>query len=83
MAIFRCTGLVVLAMSTLCGGELTGHAIVTKRLTKKAPSAAPYNLRGVSAPAASDKPETEFDRMVVILEGASKLPSKPPETLVI
>jgi len=82
MAILRSTLLVAFAISALYGGDLTGHAIVTKRLTKKAPPAAQYNLRGVPAPSASEKVESEFDRMVVILEGV-KSPPKPPENLTI
>jgi plastocyanin len=65
-------------------GSVFGHAIVTKRLTKKTVSPAVYNLRGI-APAASPRdsePVNEYDRMVVILEGGSQ-PSKPPITAVL
>jgi plastocyanin len=66
-------------------GDIQGHAIITKRLTKKALSPVVYNLRGAvpgpSAPSQSD-PASEFDRLVVVLEGAGSRP-KPPETVVI
>jgi plastocyanin len=66
-------------------GEVQGHAIITKRLTKKALSPIVYNLRG-AAPAPSAPPKSdaasEFNRLVVILEGGAPH-SKPPETVVI
>src|SRR6202453_2175240 len=62
-------------------GDVSGHAFVTKRLTKKVLSPIVYNLRGTAAPAARPaRPESpavnEYDRMVVILEGG-KLPPRP------
>src|SRR5277367_2407901 len=65
-------------------GSVTGHAIVTKRLTKKTVSPAVYNLRGATAATAprDPGPVNEFDRMVVILEGGSPAP-KPPITVVL
>ena len=59
-------------------GDVTGHAIITKRLTKRALSPIVYNLRGTAAPAAprDTDPLNEFDRMVVILEGGKLRP--PP-----
>lgn len=68
----------------LWAGSISGHAIVTKRLTKRTASPIVYNLRGAApatAPRDSD-PVNEFDRMVVILEGGSQ-PSKPPLTAVL
>jgi plastocyanin len=68
----------------LWAGSISGHAIVTKRLTKRTASPIVYNLRG-AAPAAAPRdsdPVNEFDRMVVILEGGSQ-PSKPPLTAVL
>lgn len=66
-------------------GDVQGHAIITKRLTKKALSPIVYNLRGAvtpsSAPAQSDA-ANEYSRLVVMLEGGSER-SKPPESLVI
>lgn len=67
-------------------GDLTGRVLITKRLTRKAVSPPPYEMRGMamattSEPEASSL-ETEFDRTVVILEGKS-LQSKPPVTTVM
>jgi len=66
-------------------GDVQGHAIVTKRLTKKALAPVVYNLRGVvpapSVPSQTD-PANEFDRMIVVLEGTGSRP-KAPETVVI
>jgi plastocyanin len=67
------------------GGDVVGHAVITKRLTKKALSPVVYNLRGTAPPSASPgqpEPATEFERLVVILEGGKSAP-KPPETVVI
>lgn len=66
-------------------GDVQGHAVITKRLTKKALSPVVYNLRGaVPGPSVSNRaePVNEFDRLVVVLEGAALHP-KPPETVVI
>jgi plastocyanin len=67
--------------------DVHGHAIVTRRLNKKAPSPIVYNLRGTEPPAASAdiEPVNEFDRMVVILErkDAGQRPAKPPITEVL
>jgi plastocyanin len=61
------------------GADITGHAIVTKRLTKKALAPIVYNLRGTTAPAAArdTEPVNEFERMVVILEGEGQKPQAP------
>jgi plastocyanin len=65
-------------------GDVIGHALVTKRLTKKVLSPVVYNLRGTAAPAAPPDTEkvNEFDRMVMILEGG-KQPPHPPVTVVL
>jgi plastocyanin len=65
-------------------GSVTGHAIVTKHLTKKTVTPAVYNLRGAAAATTPRDlgPVNEFDRMVVILEGGSEAP-KPPVTAVL
>jgi hypothetical protein len=65
-------------------GDISGHAFVTKRLTKKILSPIVYNLRGTASPAApiDMAPVNEFDRMVVIIEGG-KLPPRPPITVVL
>jgi hypothetical protein len=71
-------GVLLLALPALAA-DVHGHALVTKRLTKKALSPIVYNLRGTAAPIAprEAEPVDEFDRMVVILEGGN-LPPKPP-----
>jgi len=76
-------GVVAVVFSVL-GGDLTGHAVITKRLSKKAVSSATYNLRGTTAPIATSEEPTvnEYERMVVILDGP-KAQAKAPETLVI
>ncbi len=65
-------------------GDVSGHAFVTKRLTKKVLSPIVYNLRGTASPAAppDTAPVNEFDRMVVIIEGG-KLPPRPPMSVVL
>ena len=75
------SGLLLLALPALAA-DVHGHALVTKRLTKKALSPIVYNLRGTAAPPAPREvePVNEFDRMVVILEGGGPIPPKPPVT---
>jgi plastocyanin len=65
-------------------GDVQGHAIITKRLTKKALSPVVYNLRGAapSVQAPAEPRVSEFDRLVVVLEGGAS-PAKPPEAVVI
>jgi hypothetical protein len=77
------SGVLLLALRALAA-DVHGHALVTKRLTKKALSPIVYNLRGTAAPVATPdtEPVNEFDRMVVILEGGN-LPPKPPVTEVL
>src|SRR5579862_7381064 len=60
------------------GGDVSGRAIITKRLTRKAAPATVYNLRG-AAPSAPVEAESmnEFDRMVVFLDGGKAFPSPP------
>jgi plastocyanin len=65
-------------------GDVTVHAVITKRLSKKALSPVVYNLRGTAptiAPSSTD-PINEFDRVVLILEGGTAQ-SKGPVTAVI
>jgi plastocyanin len=68
----------------LVAGDIAGHALIVKRLTKKALPPAVYDLRGTAVPAASidTEPVNEFDRMVIILEGGKAAP-KPVQTAVI
>ena len=68
----------------LSAGDVTGHAVITKRLSRKALVPATYNLRGTPTPLAAPDTESinEFDRMVVMLQGKTKTP-KAPETVVL
>jgi plastocyanin len=77
------SSLLLLALNAVAG-DIHGHALVTKKLTKKALSPIVYNLRGTATPVAAreTEPVNEFDRMVVILEGG-KFPPKPPVTEVL
>ena len=64
-------------------GDITGHAVITKRLTKRTLSPIIYNLRGLPPPSAGETESiNEFDRMVVMLEGG---PARlnPPVTAVL
>jgi plastocyanin len=64
-------------------GEVSGHAVITKRLTKKPIAPAVYSLRGTAPTVASEgESENEFDRMVVMLEG-SPAASAAPVTVVM
>jgi plastocyanin len=76
-------GLLWLALQAFAG-DVTGHALVTKRLTRKTLSPIVYNLRGTAAPAPvrDSVSINEFDRMVVILEGGPR-PALPPVTAVL
>lgn len=84
--VYPVSGLLLLALPVMAG-EVHGHAIVTKRLTKKALSPIVYNLRGATTPPAhaDREPLNEFDRMVVILEPAkdSRVSPKPPVTATL
>lgn len=78
------SGLLLLAWPVLAG-DVHGHAVVTKRLSKKALSPIVYNLRGTATPLAppDSEPVNEFDHMVVILEPSKEarpFPPKPPVT---
>src|SRR5579862_9090287 len=85
--VYPVSGLFLVAFQAL-GGDVHGHALITKRLSKKALSPIVYNLRGTAAPIApaDTEPLNEFDRMVVILEerkdGAKQQP-KPPVTEIL
>ena len=46
-------GLLLVAVN-IVAGDVNGHALVTKRLTKKVLSPIVYNLRGIAAPAAGE-----------------------------
>ncbi len=72
-------GVLVLFAVPGMAGDVHGHAIVTKKLTKKSLSPIIYNLRGATAPAvaANTEPVNEFDRMVVMLEKKDSAKDKP------
>ena len=82
--LYPVTGLLALVLPGFAG-DVVGHALISKRLTKKAISPIVYNLRGAT-PSPSSYPETErsseLDRLVIILEGGTAR-SKSPETVVI
>jgi plastocyanin len=63
------SGLLLLALPALAG-DVHGHALITRKLSKKALSPIVYNLRGTATPAAPPEaePANEFGRMVVFLE---------------
>jgi plastocyanin len=83
MKLLRPLAILLLSVLPILAGEVIGHAVITKRLSKKALSPVVYNLRGTAPPAApASEPVNEFDRMVVILDGGS-LPPKPPVTAVL
>jgi plastocyanin len=82
--VYPVSGLLLFAIYAM-GADVHGHALITKRLSKKALSPIVYNLRGTSAPAAprDADPVDEFDRMAVILEARKdgpKLSPNPPVT---
>ena len=66
------------------GGDVSGQAVLTKKLSRREVSPLIYNLRGMAQPAASHStdPVNEYDRMVVILE-SKNLPPRPPVSVVI
>jgi plastocyanin len=70
--------LFVLVLSGFAG-DLTGHAVITRKLTKKPVSPTVYNLRGTAPPSAPAETErlSEFDQMVILLEGESVTPQTP------
>src|SRR6202049_1699490 len=83
MKLFRPLAILLLSVLPILAGEVIGHAVITKRLSKKALSPVVYNLRGTAPPAApASEPVNEFDRMVIMLDGGS-LPSNPPVTAVL
>src|SRR5579862_1017422 len=80
-----CLLAVVISLSGVASaGDVTGHAVFMKRLTKKALIPTAYNLRGTVSPVAGadTEPVNKFDRMVVMLQGRTKTP-RAPETLVL
>jgi hypothetical protein len=85
--VYPVSGLFLVAFQALAG-DVHGHALITKRLSKKALSPIVYNLRGTATPIApaDTEPPNEFDRMVVLLEekkDGARLPPKPPVTEIL
>ena len=62
-------------------GDIAGNVVVSKRLTKQTVKPADYTLRGATAPSGETR-FSEFDRMVVMLEGG-KPASRAPEMVVL
>src|SRR5271154_1423589 len=60
-------------------GDVTGRAVITKRLTKKAIASPVYNLRGATPPVgpADRAPVNEFENTVVMMEGGAAAPNTP------
>jgi plastocyanin len=79
MKLFGSISGLIFSVVNAFAGDVTGHAYVTKHLTKKALSPIVYNLRGTAGPAPlpDTEPANEFDRMVVMLEGANPEPGPP------
>jgi plastocyanin len=85
--VYPVSGLLLLTLPGLAA-DVHGHAVITRRLSKRALSPIVYNLRGTATPVApqDSEPVNEFDRMVVILEPskeAQQVPSKPPVTTML
>jgi plastocyanin len=66
------------------GADVTGQVVITHRLTKKKVQLGVYNLRGTALPVEQTETSagSEFDRTVVLLEGA-KSTQVPPQTVTI
>lgn len=74
--------LAVAALATaplIFAGDVTARIIITKRLTRKVVTPAPYDLRGAASlpSSAPSGIETEFDRTVVLLEGGPNTVKSP------
>jgi plastocyanin len=84
MKLLRLISSLIFLTLNVFAGDMTGHAFITKRLTRKALTPIVYNLRGTAAPVASTdtQPVNEFERMVVILEGG-KQPRQHPVSAVL
>jgi Protein of unknown function (DUF2012) len=85
--VYPVSALLLIASAALAS-DVHGHALVTRRLTKKALSPIVYSLRGTATPLApvESAPVNEFDRMVVFLEpdkDARRYPPKPPVTEIL
>jgi plastocyanin len=84
MGFLRSLAVLSMVVQGAVAGDLNGHLVITKQLTRKTVSPAVYNLRGTAppfAPSATD-PVNEFERTVVMLE-AKGLPLPEPKTVVM
>lgn len=65
-------------------GDVSAHAVISKRLTRKVLSPIVYDLRGTPPPAQSgDNPtESELDRTVLWIEGPSLKPPAPVTAVI-
>jgi plastocyanin len=82
---FTALGVGLFAMATFAlAGDVTGHLVVTKQLSKKTVGTAVYNLRGATPVAAHAAlgPVNEYQRVLVWLEGGPAK-SKAPVTVSI
>ena len=68
--------LAILALPAMAG-DVTGQVLITKRLTRKVVSPTVYALRGTPTPSAPAEGAlaSEFDRIIVMLEGGNLLPA--------
>lgn len=83
----RVVSTILVTIASICpalAGDVSGHVIITKRLSRSTVAPTVYNLRGVAARVT--EPEgalaSEFERTVVMLEGG-QLPAPVPVTAEI
>jgi plastocyanin len=76
IAVLACLGAWPLAAPA---GEVHGHILITKGLTKKRLALPDYQFRGVSMPAHVDQPSAidEFSRVVIYVDGPPEPPQQP------
>ena len=73
----------LLSVLPILAGDVIGHAVITKRLSRKGLAPVTYNLRGTAPPVAQSADAlNEFDRMVVLLEGGSPSPKSPVKAIL-
>jgi plastocyanin len=84
MGFVRTIAVLSMLVGQAVAGDLNGHLLITKQLTRKTVAPSVYNLRGATPPFAplGADPINEFDRMVVMLDAQGLVPSEP-ETVVM
>lgn len=84
MNLFKATILLVCLGASAIAGDLSGHLLLTRKLTKKQITPLTYNVRGaIPHPSAAEPVAAgEYSRMVVILEGEHP-PKIDPVTAVL